>query len=78
MEVFGEKSYIAEKLKERETPFRLIKRFIQTESFKNIQGVPFERILQISEKVAQCRKKPKGGTFWSRLYFWKHKKIFMV
>ena len=27
------------------------------------------------KNVAQCRKKPKGETFWSRLYFWKHKKI---
>ena len=41
-------SHIAEKPKER--PFRLIKRFSQTESFNEIQALPFERIQNFSEK----------------------------
>ena len=54
--VFGKKmSHIAEKPRKR--PFRLIKRFLQTENFKkNFKGVPFDRIQKFSEK---CRIVPK-------------------
>ena len=47
-------SQIAEKPKKR--PFRLIKRFLQTENFKKFKGLPLDRILKISEK---CRIVPK-------------------
>ena len=30
----------------------LIKRFLQTDNFKKIQGVPFDRLQKISKKVA--------------------------
>ena len=60
--VFGKKkSYIAEKPKER--PFRLIKRFLQTESFENILSVPFERTEQFSEKSHSAEKNPKAVPF---------------
>ena len=55
------KSNIAEKPKER--PSRLIKRFLQTESFKKNSGVPFDRIRKFSEKSRIVPQKPKGGTF---------------
>ena len=48
--LFGEKSHNAEKPKKR--PFRRIKRFLQTDNFKKIPGVPFDRIQKFSEKVA--------------------------
>ena len=67
------KSHSAEKPKKRS--FRPIKRFLQTEK---MQGVPFDDIRKFSKKVAECRKKPKGGTLWSHLlYFWKHKNIMV-
>ena len=68
-------SHIAEKPKKR--PFRLIKRFLQTENFKKFKGVPFDRIQKFSENVAYriFEKNRKGGTLWSPLYFWKHKKF---
>ena len=40
-----------------------IKRFLQTENFKKMQGVPFDDIRKFSKKVAECQKNPKGGTF---------------
>ena len=49
--------------------------FLQTESFKKMQGVPFYRIRKFSKKSRIVPKKPKVETLWSRLYFWKHKKI---
>ena len=66
------KSHIAEKPKK---PFRFSKRFLQTENFKKIQGVPFDRIQKFSEKCRSAEKNRKGGTIWSPLYFWKHKKF---
>ena len=70
------KSHSAEIPKKRS--FRPIKRFLQTENFKKMHGVPFDDIRKFSKKVAECRKKPKGGTLWSHLlYFWKHKNIMV-
>ena len=70
------KSHSAEKPKKRS--FRPIKRFLQTENFKEMQGVPFDDTRKFSKKVAECRKKPKGGTLWSHLlYFWKHENIMV-
>ena len=40
-----------------------------------MQGYPLMEFEHFRKKVTQCRKKTKGGTLWSRLYFWKHKKI---
>ena len=38
--------------------------------------VPFDRIQKFSKKKSHTPEKiPKGGTLWSRLYFWKYKKI---
>ena len=54
------KSHSGEKPKKRS--YRSIKRFLQTENFKKMQGVPFDEIRKFSKKVAECRKKPKGGT----------------
>ena len=61
-----EKSHIAEKPKEG--PFRLIKRFLQTENFKKIKGTEFknssfDRIRKSSEKSCIMPKKSKGGPF---------------
>ena len=36
----------------KERPFRLIKRFLQNESFNEVQAVPFERIKNFPKKVA--------------------------
>ena len=70
------KSHSAEKPKKRS--FRPIKRFLKTENFKKMQGVPFDDIRKFSKQVAECRKKPKGYTLWSHLlYFWKHKNIMV-
>ena len=55
------KSHSAEKPKKRS--FRPIKRFLQTENFKKMQGVSFDDIRKFSKKVAECRKNPKGGPF---------------
>ena len=68
-------SHIVEKPKK--IPFRLIKRFLQTKSFKKIHGVPFVRIRKFSQKSRIVSKKPTGGTFWSPLYFWKHTKMLL-
>ena len=55
-----------------------IKRFLQTENFKKMQGVPFDDIRKFSKKVAECQKKLKGGNLWSHLlYFWKHENIMV-
>ena len=67
------KSHSAEKLKKR--PFRLIKRFYKPKTSKKCKGVPFDRIRNFSKKSRIVPKKTKGGILWSRLYFWKHKKI---
>ena len=60
----------AEKLKKR--PFRLIKRFYKPKTSEKCKGAPFDIFRKFSKKVAWCRKKPKRGTLWSHLYFWKH------
>ena len=67
--VFGKKnSHISEKPKKR--PFRLIKRFLQTESFKKFKVVPFDRIQKFSEKCRIVPKKTaKGGPFGFRPTF---------
>ena len=59
------KSNNAEKPKKR--PFRLIKRFLPTENFKTIKGVPFERIQKLSEKSLIVPKKTKGDPLVSPL-----------
>ena len=67
-EIFFQKKYLVKKShilpKNPKRPFRLIKRFLQTENFKKFKGVPFDRIQKFSEK---CRKVPKktakGGSF---------------
>ena len=60
---------------EKKRSFRPIKRFLQTENFKKMQGVPFD---DIRKKSQSAEKKPKGGTLWSHLlYFWKHKNIMV-
>ena len=71
------KSHSAEKPKKRS--FRPIKRFLQTENFKKMQGVSFDDIRKFSKKVvAECRKKTQRGSLWSHLlYFWKHKNIMV-
>ena len=66
------KSHIAEKPKKR--PFRLNKRFLQTENFKKFMGVPFDKIQNFSEKCRMVPKKNrKGPYFWTLLL--KHKKF---
>ena len=62
------KSHSAEKLKKRS--FRLIKRFLQTENFKKMQGGTNSKIFEKTSHSTE--KKPEGGTLWSHLYFWKH------
>ena len=59
--VFGKKksSYNAEKHKNR--PFTLIKRFLHTDNFTKIQGVPFDRIQNFSEKNHIVPKKIRRG-----------------
>ena len=50
--------------------------FLQTENHKkNARGYPLTEFENFRKKVAYCRKKPKGETLCSRLYFWKPKKI---
>ena len=44
-------------------PFRLNKRFLQTEDFKNFKGVRFDKIQNFSEKCRIVPKKRKGGPF---------------
>ena len=52
-------SHIAETPKKR--PFRLIKRFLQTENFKTFKGLPFDRIQKFSEKCRIVPKKNRKG-----------------
>ena len=68
------KSHIAENPKKR--PFRLNKRFSQTENFKKFKGVRFDKIQNFSEK---CRivpkKKPQRGDPLVSTILLKHKKF---
>ena len=50
------KSHNAENFKK--SPFRLIQRFLQTENFEKMQGVPFEKF---RKKSHSAEKNPKGG-----------------
>ena len=52
--------------------------FYKPETSKKCKGVPFDKIRKFSKKSRIVPKKnPKGGgTLWSHLYFWKHKKIY--
>ena len=63
--IFFPKKYLVKKSHKAEKPkkwsFRLIQRFLQTENFKKMQGVPFDEIRKVSEKVAECRKKTQRG-----------------
>ena len=70
--IFQKKSHNAEKLKKR--PFRLIKRFYKPKTSKKCKGGLFDRMRKFSKKSRIVPKEPKGGTLWSRLYFWKHTK----
>ena len=72
------KSHNVEKLRKR--PFRLIKRFYKPKTSKKCKWVPFDRIRNFSEKKShsaekKTNKKNKQKNLWSRIYFWKHKKI---
>ena len=45
-----------------------------------MQGVPFDRIRKLSKKKSHSAekkqtKKRNETNLWSRIYFWKHKKI---
>ena len=76
--IFFRKSDSAEKLKKR--PFRLIKRFYKPKTSKKCKGLPFDRIRKFSKKKSHsAEKKTKKiqtkENLWSRIYFWKHKKI---
>ena len=42
---------------------------------KNARGYPLIEFENFSKKIRIVPKKPKGGTLWSRLYFWRHKKF---
>ena len=42
---------------------------------KNGKGDPSIEFESFRKKSRTAAKKPKGGLLWSRLYFWKHKKI---
>ena len=53
------KSHNAEKPKKRS--FRLIQRFLQTENFKKMQGVPFDEIRKFSKKSRLVPKKTQRG-----------------
>ena len=55
------KSHSAEKPKKRS--FRPIKRFLQTENFKKMQGVPFDDIRKFSKKSQNAERNPKEGPF---------------
>ena len=75
LEIFGkkifQKKYLVKKSHNAEKPkkrsFRLIQRFLQTQ--KNARGYP---LIKFEKKSHSAEKKPKGGTLWSHLYFWKH------
>ena len=54
------KSHNAEKCK-RGTLLDLLT-YIPLQNIKNLEGEPFGDIKKFSKKVAQCRKKSKGGT----------------
>ena len=46
--------------------------FLETENFKkNARGYPLVKF----EKKSHSAEKTQMGPLWSRLYFWKHKKI---
>ena len=46
--------------------------FYKPKISKKCKGVPFDKIRKFSKKSRIVPKKPKGGTLWSHLYFWKH------
>ena len=54
--IFFQKKYLVKKSHNAEKPkkrsFRLIQRFLQTENFKKMQRVPFDKIRKFSKKVA--------------------------
>ena len=39
---------------------------------KNARGYPLIKFENFRKKSHSAEKKPKGGTLWSHLYFWKH------
>ena len=39
---------------------------------KNARGYPLINFENFRKKSHSAEKKPKGGTLWSHLYFWKH------
>ena len=44
---------------------------------KKCKRVPFDRIRKFSKKKSHSAEKThRGGGLWSRLYFWKHKKMW--
>ena len=47
--------------KTQRDPFRLIKRFLQTESFNKIQAVLFERIQKFLQKRSYSAEKTQKG-----------------
>ena len=63
---------------EKISSFRLIKRFYKPKTSKKCKGEPFDRIRKFSKKCRIVPKKTiqkKTDTLWSRIYFWKNKKI---
>ena len=46
--------------------------FFQTDNFKKIKGLLFDRIQKFSEESRIVPKKIQRGTLWSTLNFWKH------
>ena len=68
MEIFFQKKYLVKKVaycrKPKKRPFRLNKRFLQTENFKKFKGVRFDKIQNFWEKCRIVPKKNrKGGPF---------------
>ena len=61
---FFHKMYLVKKVafcqKPQKTPFRLIKRFLQTENFKKCKGVPCDKIRKFSKNKRKVPKKQRG------------------
>ena len=41
-----------------------------------MQGYRLIKFENFRKKSHSAEKEPKGGTLWSHLYFWKHKKLW--
>ena len=65
---------VAQCQKPKKRSFRPIKRFLQTENCKKMQGVPFDDIRKFSKKSRRVSKKTQRSHL---LYFWKNKNIMV-